>query len=190
MARTGVPWVFARPGRRERVMSPTSQLVGVPPVGFRPTTRHLTCGSYNQVRSHSGTLPVLRHGAIRRTAQAAVIRDGPRTRQLGSEQRSSHPTLPVQHRVYLASLGMLGLSLLSPPGAASAVVSRVRGSSATARVREPVSTADTTMTDLPTHTHTYRIISKPSPNQSAGVHSTPDVLSPSRDAVGCHSRQR
>jgi len=169
-------------------MLPTSTVVGVPPLGIRPTTRHLGSGLHDQPRSHGEALPLLQHGAIGGLAHTAFITGESRARHPESEQGISHPPCGGQYRMYPASVGRFGTSLLSSVGAASVGDSRLRGRITAARASGPVWTTHTTMThaltepkrtDLETHA-----------GQSAVAGSASDALPPTPGGVGFRAVQR
>jgi hypothetical protein len=163
-------------------MLPTTEVVGVPPVGFRPTTRHLVGGLHDHPRSHGEALPPLHHGAMGGLAHTALITGESRRRHPESEQGISHPPCGGQYRMYPASVGRFGTSLLSSVGAAAVGDSRLRGRITAARASGPVWTTHTTMTHA--LTHSKRTDSKPPAGHSAVGTSASDALSPTRSRVG------
>ena len=72
-------------------------------------------------------LPLLQHGVVGELAHTALIAGEPRARHPESEQGISHPPCGGQYRMYPASVGRFGTSLLSSVGAASVGGSRLRG---------------------------------------------------------------
>jgi len=124
-------------------MLPTTGVVGFPPRGFRPTTRHLVGGLHANRGPMVRRLSLLQHGAVSRLAHAALILGEPRARHPESEQGVSHPPWGGQHQMYPASMGRFGTSLLSAVGAATVDGSRVRGRITAARANEAVWTERT-----------------------------------------------
>ena len=167
-------------------MLPTTEVVGFPPVGFRPTTRHLVGGLHAQPPAHGEALsrPAVGRDGL---AYTALIRGEPRARHLGSEQGISHPPCGGQHRVYPASTGRFGTSLLSPMGAASVGGSRVQGRITAARASGPVWTTHTTMTHP--LKQGKRTDSETQAGQSAVAGGASDALLPTAEAVGFRAVQ-
>ena len=168
-------------------MLPTTEVVGFPPLGFRPTTRHLVGGLHDQPRSHGKALPLLQHGAIGGVAHTALITGESRARHPESEQGISHPPCGGQYRVSPASTRRFGTSLLSSVGAATVDDSRLRGRITAARASGPVWTTHTTMTHA--LTHSKRTDTKPPAGHSAVVTSASDALAPTRERVGFRAIQ-
>ena len=168
-------------------MLPTTAVVGVPPLGFRPTTRHLVGGLHNQPRSHGEALPPLQHGAIGGLAHTALITGEFRTRHPESEQGISHPPCGGQYRMYPASVGRFGTSLLSSVGAASVGGSRLRGRITAARASGPFWTTHTTMTHPPKQNK--RTDSEPHAGQSTVAGGVSDALPPTGKRVDFRATQ-
>ena len=169
-------------------MLPTSKVVGFPPLGFRPTTRHLVGGLHNQPRSHGEALPPLQREAIGGLAHTALIAGESWARHPESEQGISHPPCGGQYRMYPASVGRFGTSLLSSVGAASVGDSRLRGRITAARASGPVWTTHTTMTN--TLTDPKRTDLETHAGQRAVVGGASDALSPTPEGVGFRAVQR
>ena len=168
-------------------MLPTTIVVGFPPLGFRPTTRHLVGGLHDQPRSHGEALPPLHHGAIEGLAHTALITGESRARHPESEQGISHPPCGGQYRMYPTSVGRFGTSLLSSVGAAAVGDSRLRGRITAARASRPVWTTRTPMTHPPKHSK--RTDSETQAGHSAVVTSASDALAPTRERVGFRAIQ-
>jgi len=168
-------------------MLPTTGVVGFPPRGFRPTTRHLVGGLHANRGPMVRRLSLLQHGAVSRLAHAALILGEPRARHPESEQGVSHPPWGGQHQMYPASMGRFGTSLLSAVGAATVDGSRVRGRITAARANGPVWTERTTMPHALTGVE--RTDSKPPAGQSAVVRGESDALPPTAEAVGFRATQ-
>ena len=174
-----LPSAFDRAG----VMLPTTEVVGfLPQWGFGPRLGNSQAGCTTSHGPMVRRLPLLHHGAVGGLAYTALIAGEPRGRHLGSEQGISHPPCGGQHRMYPASTGRFGTSLLSPMGAASVNGSRVRGRTTAARANGPVWTERTTMRQsLKHHKCTDP---KPTNGQRAVAESASNALSPTPAAVG------
>ena len=94
----------------------------------------------------------------------------------------------VQYRMYPASTGRFGTSLLSPMGAASVNGSRLRGRITAARASGPVWTTHTTMTN--TLTDPKRTDLETHAGQRAVVGGASDALPPTPEGVGFRAVQR
>ena len=188
-------------------MLPTTEVVGFPPRrGFGPRLGNSQAGCTTSHSPMVRRLPLLQRGAVGGLAHTvlgtrsvpmcskivlrfsnALIAGEPRGRHLGSEQGISHPPCGGQHRMYPASTGRFGTSLLSSVGAASVDGSRLRGRITAARASGPVWTTHTTMTNA--LTDTKRTDLETHAGQRVVVGGTSDALLPTAEAVGFRAVQ-
>ena len=175
------PWAFPRNGVSAHVVRKTRRVFRHHETA-KPsrTTPSAVGGLHAQPRTHG---EVLSRSSVDRDglAHAALIRGEPRARHLGSEQGISHPPRGGQYRVYPASPGRFGPSLLSPMGAASVDGSRVWGRITSARANGPVWTGRTTTIETPTASK--RTDTETTVDQSAVVGEASDALPPTTNVV-------
>ena len=169
-------------------MLPTTEVVGVPPQwGFGPRLRNSQAGCTTSHGPMVRRLPLLQHGVVGGLAHTALIAGEPRARHPESEQGISHPPRGGQYRVYPASTGRFGSSLLSSVGAASVGGSRLRGRITAARLRSPLWSSQTTSIDGVTGPK--RTDSETHPGQSAVAGNGSDALRPTPEGVGFRAVQ-